>query len=179
MPNTLGIHWIATTHGTWLHGDPRGSWNNGQLIGPDPFLQAAINKRMTHDAIVLSRAEIICVASDMGHTITEQGHRVYAATFHPTHLHIIFAPLPEDISTTIARLKKRSANLILKVRRNLGDDRKHLWTKGRFPVFIFEEHHLHNAIQYVRRHNTRIGLPPDPYDWIQPLHPPRQNNRPI
>ncbi len=182
MPNTLGIHWIATTHGSWLHGDVRGSWRDGRLIGPDPFLHDAIRKRMTHDTVVLSQAEVVCIASSMGQTIQEQGHRVYAATFHHTHLHIVFAPLPEDIGTTIARLKKRSADLILRVRRNRGDDRRHVWTKGRFPVFIFDEGHMHNAIEYVRRHNTRAGLQPDPYDWIHPLYPPtkaRQDDGPI
>lgn len=175
MPNTLGIHWIATTHGSWLHGDARGSWRHGKLLDPDPFHEDAIRQRMAHDAVVLSPAEITCVASEIGRTLTEHNHRVYAATFHPTHLHIILAPLPEDVRTIIARLKKRSADLILRVRRNRGDHRKHLWTQGRFPVFIFTEDHLHNAIQYVRQHNTRTGKPPDPYDWITPLYPPGQN----
>lgn len=172
MGRTLAIHWIATTHGTWVHGDVRGSWANGRLTGPDPFLEDAIRARMTHDAVVLSSAEVAVVAGDMGHTIAEQRHRVYAATFHPTHLHIVFAPLPEDVHTTIARLKKRSADLILAVRRRRGDDRPHLWTQGQFPVFIFDEDHLHNAIAYVRRHNTRVGLRADPYDWVDPLYPP-------
>jgi REP element-mobilizing transposase RayT len=173
MGRTLGIHVIATTHGTWLHGDVRGSWANGRLTGPDPFLEAAIRSRMTSDAVVLSPAEVAAVAADMGATILEQGHRAYAATFASTHLHIVFAPLPEDVKTTIARLKKRSAALILGVRRQRGDDRRHLWTQGRFPVFVFDPDHLTHAIEYVRRHNVRIGLPPDPHDWIEPLYPPR------
>ncbi len=139
---------------------------------PRPVHEDALKHRMAHDTLVLSAGEVVCVTAEIGHTITEQRHRVYAATFHPTHLHIVFAPLPEDVTTTIARLKKRSADLILPVRRNRGDDRKHLWTQGQFPVFIFNEDHLHNAIEYVRRHNTRIGKPPDPYDWITPLFPP-------
>ncbi len=124
---------------------------------------------MRHDAVVLNDGEIITVAATVGHTIVEQQHRAYAATFHSTHLHVIFAPLPEDVKTTIARLKKRTADLILAVRRKLGEDRRRLWTQGQFPVFIFDRNHLHNAIAYVRRHNTRVGRDADPYGWIDPL----------
>jgi hypothetical protein len=46
-----------------------------------------------------------------------------------------------------------------------------LWTAGHFPVFIFDEYHLMNAIEYVRDHNRRIGLPADPFDWIEPMYP--------
>lgn len=169
MGNTIGIHWIATTHGSWLHGDVRGSWKNGKLIGPDPFHEKAIQARMAHDAVVLNNVEIITVAARVGGIIREQNHRAYAATFHPTHLHVVFAPLREDVKTVIARLKKCTADVVLAVRRARGDDRKHLWTQGQFPVFIFDRDHLHNAIEYVRRHNTRAGRDADPYDWIDPL----------
>jgi hypothetical protein len=54
MARTHGIHWIATTFGTWLHGDPRGSWRNGELIGPDPFCEEAVRRRMTAEAVTLS-----------------------------------------------------------------------------------------------------------------------------
>jgi hypothetical protein len=30
---------------------------------------------------------------------------------------------------------------------------------------------LVNAIEYVRDHNRRIGLPADPFSWIDPLYP--------
>lgn len=177
MGNTRGIHWIATTHGSWLHGDVRGSWKNGRLVGPDPFLEQAIQARMAHDAVVLNDTEIMCVAATVGQIVIEQRHRAYAATFHATHLHVVFAPLPEDVKTTIARLKKRTADLVLSVRRARGEDRKHLWTQGQFPVFIYDDDHLHNTIEYVRRHNVHVGRAADPYDWIIP--PPGQNGRAI
>jgi hypothetical protein len=39
-------------------------------------------------------------------------------------------------------------------------------------VFIFDERHLINSIEYVRDHNRRIGLAADPFGWIDPLYPP-------
>jgi REP element-mobilizing transposase RayT len=170
MGRTLGIHWIATTYGTWLHGDPRGSWKDGKLVGPDPFLEEAIRSRMTTDAVVLSDVEMVLTATIFGQVVSERNWTVYAATVHSTHVHIVFAPLADPIKTVIAALKYRSAAAVLKLRRTmLRDAGRSLWTEGRFPVFIEDEDHLFNAIEYVRRHNRRVGREDDPYPWIAGL----------
>jgi hypothetical protein len=187
MGRTLAIHWAQTTHGTWLHGDLRGSWRNGRLIGPDPYLEAESRARMSNDAIVLDELERKIVVKVFGQAVREKRHRVFAATFQATHVHIIFGPLNEDIKTVIARFKYRSAAAVLAHRRDSCPAEtaglysravparcrtpKSLWTAGRFPVFIFNELHLLNAIEYVRDHNRRDGLMPDHYDWIDPLYP--------
>ncbi len=210
MRNTLAIHWAATTHGTWLHGDLRGSWRGGRLVGPDPYLEAECRARMSNDAVMLDATERAIVAREFGAIVREQRHCVYAATIQGAHVHIVSAPLREDVKTAIARLKRRSAAAVLGRRRELvasnqpaetarpysrpilgrsnpgqdgramlrtGQDGRamfvprSLWTAGQFPVFIFDEWHLMNAIEYVRDHNRRNALPPDPFDWIDPLFP--------
>ena len=171
MGRTLGVHWIATTHGTWLHGDVRGSWRGGRLIGPDPFTEDAIRERMTHDAVALDAVERMTVAASFGGAAREGRHRAYAATVQPTHVHVVFGPLGVDVSELIATLKYRAACEVLHARRTMRreDVPRSLWTKGQFPVFIYDDDHLRNAIEYVRRHNTRIGRAADPYEWIDPL----------
>jgi hypothetical protein len=188
MANTLGIHWAATTHGTWLHGDPRGSWCDGQLIGPDPYLEADRRARLSDSAVLLDAYEQSIVAKEFGAVVRERRHRVFAATVQTTHVHVVFGLLQEDIKNVLARLKRRSAMAVLGRRRELyspailagrspGQDGRaiyvpsSLWTAGQFPVFIFDEEHLANAIEYVRDHNRRNGLPADPFDWIDPLYP--------
>jgi hypothetical protein len=212
MDNTLAIHWAATTHGTWLHGDPRGSWKGGRLIGPDPYLEAEARARMRSDAVVLDATERAIIADVFGAVVREQRHRVFAAAILATHVHLVFAPLRESIDLAVARLKRRSAAAVLARRRELrgapdparmaglysrpilgrktnsrpilgrktnsrpilgrsSTAPRSLWTAGKFPVFIFDELHLANAIEYVRDHNRRIGLPADPFKWIEPLFP--------
>jgi hypothetical protein len=173
MPNTLGVHWTTTTHGTWVHGDWRGSWRQGQLIGPDPFLEETIRQHMTADAVVLDRVEQVLVATAFGRVIRQRGYRAYAAAIRGTHAHVVFGPLYENIMTVYASLRRRaSADGCARRRQMQREVPRHLWTSGRFPVYIFDEDHLHNAINYVRQHNLEIGLPADPYDWIEPLYPP-------
>ena len=174
MPPTLGIHWIVTTHGSWLHGDPRGSWKNGRRIGPDPFLEKAIRARIDHDAIRLNDVERMLISAVWGVAVREWGLRIYAATIRPTHAHTLFAPMRRDVDDVIAGLKRRSAAAILALKRNMnaGAAPTHLWSARPFVLYINTESHLHNAIRYIRNHNTRTAHPPDPYDWITPLSPP-------
>lgn len=188
MGNTLAIHWAATTHGTWLHGNPHGSWRNGKLIGPDPFLEAECRARMTSDAVVLTPSECALVANAFGEIVSERRHRVLAATVQATHVHLVFAPLKDNATNAIARLKRRSSMAVFDSRRVarparmaglysrpiLGrqDSLPHsLWTAGKFIVYIFSERHLLNVIEYIRDHNRRARLPADPFAWIDSLYP--------
>ncbi len=169
MSKTLAIHWAGTTHATWLHGDLRGSWREGRLIGPDPFLKAAATARMKHDSVFLDTLEQTLVADAFREVVREQRHQVLAATIQASHFHLVLAPLREDIVTVIARFKRRSAAAVFGRRRDIGREApRSLWTGGKFLTFIFTEAHLRNTIEYVRRHNRREGLPDDPYDWIRP-----------
>jgi REP element-mobilizing transposase RayT len=162
LSRTIGIHWIATTHGTWLHGDPRGSWQNGKLIGPDPFLEESIRERMTADAVVLSCEEVGVVADEFGNLVVERNWKVFTATIQPTHVHIVFARLADPIETVVAALKYRSARAVWALRRERGlTASRSLWTEGRFVVFLDNEVHLENVVAYVR-----VGFSVDPYPWI-------------
>lgn len=167
MSQILGIHWIVTTHGTWLHGDPRGSWRKGKLIGADPFMEDSVRARLSADAVVLTTDEIPIVAESFGSTIVERGWRVLAATIQATHAHVVFQIMREPIKDVIAMLKYRSARAVWAARRERGlATPRSLWTEGQLPVFITDAEHLENAVGYVRAHNLRVGLPANPYTWI-------------
>jgi REP element-mobilizing transposase RayT len=189
MGNTLAIHWAATTHGTWLHGNPHGSWQNGKLIGPNPFLEADCRAHLASNTVVLGQSDRESVADAFGEVVRERHHRVLAATVQATHVHVIFAPLKENVTNIIARLKRRSSLRVHEARQisrparmaglysrpilgRLASARAPLWTDGKFIVCIFDERHLANVIEYVRDHNRRAGVPADPFDWIDPLYPP-------
>jgi hypothetical protein len=141
---------------------------------------------------MLDAAERSLVADAFGKAVREQRHRVLAATVQGTHVHLVLAPVGEHLDNVIARFKRRSAGVVLARRRAEREALssagtaglysrailarrhsvpRHLWTAGRFPVFIFDDRHLVNAIEYVRDHNRRLGLSPDPFDWIDALYP--------
>jgi REP element-mobilizing transposase RayT len=113
---------------------------------------------------------MILVATAFGESVIEKNWPVLAATVHPTHTHVVFATLADPIQRVIATLKSRSARRVLALRRQMRCTvGRSLWTEGQFAVFIYSERHLQNAIEYVRRHNDRIGRPQDAYPWVQSL----------
>jgi REP element-mobilizing transposase RayT len=170
MGTTVGIHWIATTHGSWLHGDPRGSWRDGVLIGPDPLLHDRSLQSMTHGAVILNDAEIGLVAEAFGDVVRERRLIAYAATVQRTHAHLVLAPTALDVKTIVAQLKRRSASRVLGERRRRGvPTPRSLWTAGPFVRFLFDREHLVNAVDYARRHDTGSDGWVEPYDWVTSL----------
>jgi hypothetical protein len=110
MSDIIGIHWTVTTHGAWLHGDPRGSWKNDRLIGPDPLLQHAASEAMNADAEKLSDDEIDAVAGAVGAVCRKGRHRVLACAVRSTHAHLVFAPMKTSIETVIGWLWQQKKN---------------------------------------------------------------------
>jgi len=109
------------------------------------------------------------VAEAFGHTACRFGYAVYAAAIQATHTHVVLGPLIDPIATVVARFKRPSAAAVLGARRCRGvETPKSLWTRSRFVRFLFDEDHVRHAVQYVREHNQRAGLPADPYRWVTP-----------
>jgi hypothetical protein len=163
MSQTRGLHWIVTTHGTWLHGDPRGSWHRGRLIGPDPFLEQSTRSRMTADAVVLDVIEQQLVAATFGTVVAQHSLITYSATIHATHAHVVFAPFEIAVEQLVATLKYRSARAVKQHRLQLGQaTSRSVWTKGQFVRYLLDDEHVYNAIEYVRQHNVRANRPVAP-----------------
>ena len=108
MGKTLAIHWIATTRGTWLHGDSRGSWRHGRLIGADFALEADAQARLNGTDKRLDESTRPIVAAAIGEALTQHRQRAFAATVQATHVHVVLAPIQEEIRNVIARLKRRA-----------------------------------------------------------------------
>ena len=78
---------------------------------------------------------------------------------------MVFAPPKMQLKSVVATFKYRTSRAVLggssptpADERSIGS----LWTEGQFPVFIFDERHLENAVEYVREHNRRVGRDSDP-----------------
>ena len=156
MHSLLGIHWIARTYGTWLHGDPRGSWYQGHLIEGDRPLEMASRSSMTHDVVKLSPKERAMVEHTIRTVSTEFGHTLLALAVQPTHVHVVFSPMAEPVKSVVARLKRRTSMEVLHRRRQRGaeDVASSIWSAKRFLVFVTDERHLQNTIAYVERHHA-------------------------
>jgi len=122
---------------------------------------------MSADAVVLSESEQQLVGDAFGTLIQEREWCAWAATVQPTHVHVVFEPMRDEIKNVIATMKYRAARDVLAVRRKNGNATgRSLWTKRPFPRFLFTRTHVEHAIDYVRQHNLRVGRNADPYTWL-------------
>jgi hypothetical protein len=173
---TLGIHLIWTTYGTWLPGDDRGHWSalfdlygsirerGGKLNIPDPETRIRAKSRMTETPKWLSPEEIAIVAEELGILLSPPNPPCWAATIESNHIHLLVGPVTEDIAPYAGRLKGRTSSEVGALSRNAGRER--VWTSGYWKVFLFDEIAVTAVKRYIDTHNTRRGLPAEPYSWI-------------
>ncbi|MCH8316282.1 MAG: transposase [Planctomycetes bacterium] len=180
MPRTCAIHVVWTTYGTWLPGDARGHWSplldfygrlkraGHQLNLADPETHRHARSIMKEPAKTLCENDSQIVAGEIGRQLSPgmpgAMWNIHAATIEPTHVHLLFGRLRNDIGTVVGRLKSRTSSVLLHQPENGG--RSRIWTAGYWKVFIFDESVIPIVIQYIQEHNLRRGKPAAPFDWI-------------
>ena len=174
--NTLAIHFIWTTYGTWLPGDERGHWSplydlygkiqaaGNRLNLPDEWTREVARERMVESEKVLSADETTLLAPLIGRTA---GFRAHAAAIEPTHVHLLTGPLRENVARVAGRLKGSTSSALLKHSLNTG--RRRIWTTGYWKVFLYDMDAVLCVKNYIEEHNERRGLPRAPWDWIHPI----------
>lgn len=175
----IAIHLIWTTYGTWLPGDPEkpGHWSamfdacghvirpGGQLHEPDTTTFHHARERMRESPKTLSSEEARIVAEVIGEVIRQNDVRAIACAVESTHVHLLIAPNHADtLGRLVGRLKGQSSSALLRLPDNW--NRKRIWTRGYWKVFIIDERQFTNTRAYIEQHNRRAGRPASPYPWI-------------
>jgi len=187
--NTLAIHTVWTTYLSWLPGDDRGHWSPlidfyGQLVreghrinaGSEATRQAAIRqakgqpKTLCETDIKLLAASIEEVArggpaAGVAGGAPAAAWTIYAAALHPQHVHLLLAANTEPVSRFVGRVKGKSSSRIGHAN---GEAGQRVWTQGFWRVFLFDWEAVRAVRYYIICHNTRCGMPADPFGWITP-----------
>lgn len=175
MAKTLGYHYVKSTYGQWLPGDPRGHWSTAWdaqigLIEPhmlhpgDPVRHRMAEERMKHRPVWLSEAMIDAVAAAIAECVekSQGGLTIVAASIVATHFHLLIPYSGRDIDKTGKWLADQTTKA---VHRHTAHDGP-VWCRGRWRTFIFQLSHWKNALDYIERHNVRGGLCRRPYSFI-------------
>ena len=160
MPRTVGMMLTWTTYGIWLRGDARGWVSKGIVLPPDPVLEEADRKRLRYPPFTFPRAKRLPAGALVGEAIHGLGGSVYALCVGSWHLHLVTGYMHVPVSEIVKIAKE-------KVRMGLGY-RRAIWVAGYDRRFCFDQDSLLARIDYVRKHNVEDGLPPEPWDFIQP-----------
>ena len=85
-------------YGTHLHGDERGSWNDGAWQPPQPVFAAVMRQLMVQDPYELTAVERPVVLGALVEVCQHRGWSLQAAHVRSTHVHVVLV-----ISTTTER----------------------------------------------------------------------------
>ena len=76
-------------YGTHLHGDARGSWNDGAFQVPHPGFEQAMRERMVQEAFVLTTVGRPLVLVALVDLAARRGWELIAAHVRGTHVHLV------------------------------------------------------------------------------------------
>ncbi|MEX2287957.1 MAG: hypothetical protein WD648_12760 [Planctomycetaceae bacterium] len=162
MGRTLGTMITITTYGTWLRGDRRRWVDNGEVLPPNPQLEAADRKRMPHPPFLFDACDLHRVGRAIGESLRARcSVTILALTVQRWHVHVLIGESEIDIADVVKCAKDA-------VRWELRPHQP-IWTTGYDKRFCFDVVTLRNRIAYVERHNLADGLPARPWPFITSL----------
>jgi REP element-mobilizing transposase RayT len=150
-PIAFFITW--TTYGTWLPGDPRGSFDReGIYIVPDERRRQAAEELMTEDMVHLTPEERAIVDAVIVQHCTIRGWVLHARNARTNHVHVVVSA-PVDGERVRAELKKW-ASVRLSEHAGLpastgSDGARRWWTEKGNIEEVWDDRHLNASIIYV------------------------------
>jgi len=159
MPNTLAILVTMTTYGTWLRGDGRGWVGDGEILPPEPLLEAADRRRMKHPPFLFDHARLLDIGQMIGDSLVSRKQvTILALSVGDWHCHFVIGATGHHIGDVV-KCAKDAARYGLRVGRPI-------WTDDYDKRFCFDIPSARNRVRYVERHNQREGWPPRPWPFI-------------
>ena len=159
MRTTIAIMITATTYGTWMRGDRRGWIDKGVLKPQNETLEAHDRQRQQHEAFRFTKDQLLEIGAMMGKSLTErQRHKILALTIQTDHFHLLVGATFVDVPE-IAKCAKEAVRYGLRLGRPI-------WTKGYDKRYCFDLQTLESRINYIEAHNTRMGWPAKPWNFI-------------
>ncbi len=136
-----------TCYGTWLPGDERGwnDWHQGWKSS-DPKMVEYAQSIMTEEAVALTPAQRLVVASTIDEHCKIREWHIWASNCRTNHVHSVItangyegAIVRDQLKAWCTRKLKARSNII----------KKNWWTEGGFVKKIYTEDDLAAAIQYT------------------------------
>ncbi|MBY0308717.1 MAG: transposase [Phycisphaerales bacterium] len=144
-----------TCHGTWLHGDARGSVasrHNGYgtpVLEPDRWLEEFERRVLSHPVEKLGVAEREAVLEQMQETCTHRRWRLHPAYVGSNHVHVVVsAPVdPDRVAQTLKAWSTR------RLSERAGGPLKP-WSEGASTEYMWSQPKVDEKIDYVLRLQT-------------------------
>ena len=189
-------HLILSAYGFWLPNDPRGSWSDfvgaWELLkfgGPttvttkrsyahdphDRSLRFQAKNSLKYPPVRFNDQQRQAIAQGFGHAIIDGSYHIHACCIGHDHAHLVVARHERSIEAISKHLKSKSSMALRSsICHPLAAYAKNNsiptpWAEGCWSVFISDFEHLSQAVDYVRRHPAKEGLPPQNWDFTIPI----------
>ncbi|MEO1277970.1 MAG: transposase [Planctomycetota bacterium] len=145
-----------TTYGTRVHGDGRGSIDDGHNtpgtppLPADPSRHARVAATMAEAPFVMDAPMRDAVESAMRDHATFRRWRIDALNVRTNHVHVVVAAVGYKPEIVVAQLKSWSTRRLREA--GLIGDRCRVWTKMASTRYINSEESRVAAVDYVRNH---------------------------
>jgi REP element-mobilizing transposase RayT len=193
----IASHVIVSTYGFWLPNDPRGSWSDfvrsWELLkfGPatkvttrrsvagvphNAALRAAAKRALLYPPVVFDGYQALSVANGFGNVIRKTGATVYACAILPEHVHLVITRHRYSMQQLVNLMKGRATRQLMADGRHplaqcrLSDGSLPTpWGRRFWMVFIDDEAHLRQAINYVENNPLKEGKQRQKWSFVSQL----------
>lgn len=154
-PAALPMAYFLTmrTHGTWLHGDKRGSVDrlhnqfDTPLLPPDPTRLAAMERRMRSPAVEFAAQSAALIELTVREVCAHRSWRLYALAARSNHLHVVASGpvaaerMINDFKAWCTRRLREAGHV---------DETQTVWAAHGSTPHLWTQHQLVAAIDYVK-----------------------------
>ena len=193
-----GFHVIFSAYGFWLPNDPRGSWSEWvrrwELVRfgkatkistrssvanrhHDRNLRQAAKLALKYPEVQFTGRQAQAVGLGFRDAIEEANYIVYACSILPQHVHMVLGTHERDIRRVVGHLKARATQSLsarslhpLTRFRQKDETIPSPWGRNCWVVFLFDERHLLEAIEYVQNNPVKEGKPRQHWSFVRQYH---------
>ncbi|MHC4661668.1 MAG: transposase [Planctomycetota bacterium] len=173
----IAYHVVFTIYGYWLPNDPRGSWSDfvrkweltrfgkatktetrRSVAGKphDRRLRKKAAATLSQDAVKMTGVQALSVAKGFGKAAAEGEYSVYACCILPDHVHIVIGRHERPLGRIVGHFKARASQILLKDGL-WNKDKKSIWARGSWKVFLYRDKDVKRAIDYVVMNPKKEG----------------------
>ena len=141
------------THGTWLHGDQRGSVdrNGRNLYGTDrikldPVFSVTMDRNMHTEPFLLDGKQRAIVEKSIRGVCEFRGHGLSAVNVRTNHAHAVVSALARP--NPIMRAFKANATRELRNAKLVNADQR-IWSRGGSTRYLWKPQNVERAIDYT------------------------------
>ena len=138
-----------TTYGSWLHGDPRGSYTKEpRFVLPNENWVQLETRSLKYPPLLFTMEQRSVVDQAIRELCVKRHWKLHTVNVRTNHVHLVVTAVQTSPERVMRDLKS-AATLTLRKKRMISEERKP-WTEHGSTIYLFEQEEFDGACYYVR-----------------------------